>query len=175
MGDRIITMHLFLSFLLFVNVKFYKWEGKGIILNTSAVPEWQFGCRTTYLIPELHLLNCSGGNNLTASEFEPSRGETLFVSACWQANIQLSVPFMFYLGFYHSFYLLSLVPLCSLCTPISPGVSLLNGASFWENEIPYPHRPAAFGLCLSIPGEETPTGICPIRPSRTDGLCGLSV
>lgn len=111
------------------------------------------------LNPELHLLNCSGENNLTASEFElePSPGETLFVSTRWQANvvafatIQLSVPFMFYLGFYHSFYLLSLVPLCSLCTPISPGVSLLNGASFWENEIPYPHRRAAFGLCLSSP------------------------
>lgn len=50
-------------------------------------PEQQFGCRTTDLIPELHLLNCSGENNLTASEFEPSRGETLFVSTRWQANM----------------------------------------------------------------------------------------
>lgn len=135
------------------------------------------------LIPELGLLNCSSGNNLTASEFEQSLLEekhylwALADKLTWLPlqTIQLSVPFMFYLGFYHSFYLLSLVPLCSLCIPISPGVLLLNGASFWENEIPYPHRRAAFGLCLSIPGEETPTGICPIRPSRTDGHFGLTV
>lgn len=107
-----------------------------------------------------HVSNCSGGNNLSASEFklEPSATEMVHVSTCWQANtvsfaIQLPVPFIFYLGFYHS-YLPSLVPLCSLCTHFSLGVSLLHWASLWENEILCPYKCATFGLWLSIPEKE---------------------
>lgn len=173
-------------------VRMRKWNNYGVFSVRTFI--WQNCCQTVDLqrsamlyqtsSSKLHGSNCSGGNNLSASEFklEPSAIEIVHVSTQWQAN---TVPFAIHpapsaihvLSGFLSLFLFAII-----------GSSLLAVYTFfsgcltvaWDQPLrkwnSFPIQMCYFwALPLYFRRRNTLTAIFNTGPFRTDGHFGLSI